>query len=83
MGFIQQVLLINMADLDPYNVNELAIKCKSKMDVYDVILNDCDVYLPPIQFANAEYIRAVISGKILVSLTLFTNTFLACKQKCC
>ena len=31
------------------------------------MLNDCDVYLPPIQFTNAQYIRGVVSGKISVS----------------
>ena len=49
------------------NLNELSIKWKSKKELYDVMLNDCDVLLPPIRYANAAYMRGVISGKVLVS----------------
>ena len=57
----------------PVNVNKLAIKCKSKKELYDVMLNDCDILLPLIQYANAPYMRGVLSGKILVGI--FFNWF--------
>ena len=66
-----------MENLESYNINELAIKCKSKKELYDVMLNDCDVYLPPIQFANAPYMRGVVSGKILVKMLFIVYVLLA------
>ena len=47
------------------------------------MLNDCDVYLPPIQFANVPYMRGVVSGKISVSSFLFMNVLSACEQEWC
>ena len=54
----------------PVNVNELAIKCKSKKELYDVMLNDCEFFLPLIQYANAAYMRGILFGKILVIIFL-------------
>ena len=51
----------------PVNVPEFAKKCKSKKELHDVMLHDWDVYLPPVQYANAAYMRSVASGSILVS----------------
>ena len=33
------------------------------------MLNDCDVLLPPIQYANVAYMRGVVSGKVFLSCT--------------
>ena len=56
-----------MESTELYDINELVIKFKSKKELYYVMINDCDVYLPPIQFANAPNMRGVVSGKIWVS----------------
>ena len=56
-----------MEQLDPLNPGNLALKCKSKKEMYDT-LNDCGVYLPPIEYANASYIRNIMTGKADVRL---------------
>ena len=57
-----------MEQLAPLNLGNLALKCKSKKEMYDVLLNDCGVYLPPIEYANASYIRNIMTGKVDVRL---------------
>ena len=72
-----------MKRVNPANVIELALKCKSKKELYDVMLHDWDFYLPPIQYANAAYMWGVISGSILVSKQYVFLLIIARKQKCC
>ena len=40
-------------------------------------MNDCGVYLPPIEYANASYIRNIMTGKTKVREWLFTNLFIS------
>ena len=56
-----------MERTEEINLRQLALKCHSKKEVYNVLLSDCDVYLPPIQFANSGYIKGVLRGTIKVS----------------
>ena len=72
-----------MESLELYNAYELKIKCKYKKELYDAMLNDCEVYLPPIKFADASYMRGVVSGQILVSSFLLMNVLSACGQEWC
>ena len=55
-----------MEGSNPIDLNRLAIKARSKKELYDVLLSDCGIYMPPIQFANANYVRDVLTGLIKV-----------------
>ena len=48
------------------NFKEFSLKAKSERELYFVLLNDCKIYIPPIQNANAVYIRGVLTGSIKV-----------------
>ena len=48
------------------NLKGLSLKASSKGDLYFVLLNDYKIYMPPIQDANAAYIRGVLTGSIKV-----------------
>ena len=50
----------------PVSLQELAVKCMSKKELYDLLCTSCDVYLPPIQFANASYVRGIVTGELNV-----------------
>ena len=63
------------------NLKELALKCRSKKEVYNVLLFDWDVYLPPIQSANSSYIRGVVRGTVNVSNEAQYYHTLACECK--
>ena len=51
----------------PIDLKELSLKASSKKELYFVLLNDCKVYMPPIQDANASYIWGVLTGVVKVS----------------
>ena len=53
--------------LVPLNLSQLAVKWKSKKELYDVLTNDWGLYLPPIEYANASYIFNIMTGKTRVS----------------
>ena len=52
-----------MEELKQINLKDLSIRCKSKKELYDLLVHDCELYLPPVQYANAQYIRNVVTGK--------------------
>ena len=56
-----------MERTEEINLRQLALKCCSKKEVYNVLLTDYEVYLPPIQFVNSGYIKGVLRGTINVS----------------
>ena len=66
-----------MEEIDPIDLSKLAVKARSKKELYDVLLSDCGIYMPPIQFANADYVRGVVTGLIkvgfIVAIYLFEN----------
>ena len=66
----------------PVNETELAIKYKPNKGLYDVMLYDWDVYLPPILYANAPYMRGVVSGSIIISKQYVFILIIALEQKC-
>ena len=55
-----------MDQSDQINLQELAVKCQSKKELYDVLCNDWDAYLPPLQFANSSYDWGVVTGELKV-----------------
>ena len=57
-----------MEELVQINLENLSIRCKSKKELYDLLTHDCGLYLPPLQHANAQYIRGVVTGKTKVTL---------------
>ena len=44
-------------------VQMCAIKAKSKLEMYRLLLTDGKVYLPPMKQASYNYIRGVLTGK--------------------
>ena len=62
-----------MERLIPLNIKAMALKWRSEKEMDDVFKNDCGVYLPPIEYANASYIWNIITGKTKVKDWLSTN----------
>ena len=61
----------------------MALKWRSKKEMYDVLMNDCGVYLPPIEYANGSNIRNIMTGKTKVRKWLFTTYLLVYKMLWC
>ena len=51
-----------MEDKVPINLKQLAVKWRSKKELYDILTYDWKVHMPPIEDANANYVRGVITG---------------------
>ena len=51
-----------MADFSEITMNELAIKCLSKKEVYNLLCNEGAVYLPPIQDTSRSFIYQILVG---------------------
>ena len=45
-----------------YSVIDLAAKCKSKSELYNVLIRDGGIYLPPKQEATQKYLRSIMNG---------------------
>ena len=56
----------NKVSLD---LSQLSIKWRSKKELYDVLSWDCCIYMPPIQYANSNYVSGVITGTIKVGIS--------------
>ena len=48
-----------------FTVKHLAAKCKSKTELYNLLIRDGKIYLPPKQDATQKYLRELIQGKKL------------------
>ena len=55
-----------MEELKQINLKDLSIKYKSKKELYD-----CELYLPPVQYDNAKYIRIIVTGKTKVRVCIY------------
>ena len=53
----------NMSSID---VREMALTCTTKSEVYKVLTLTGNVYLPPIQQVNSDFIRDILWGEKLV-----------------
>ena len=49
------------------DVREMALKCTTKDKVYKILTTTCEVYLPPIDKINWDFIRDKLSGDKLIS----------------
>ena len=45
------------------HLNDLDVKCKSKTELYNVLLREGNIYLPPKQDATQKYLRELLLGK--------------------
>ena len=70
-----------MGRRETVNLKELTLKCRSNNEVYNILLFDWDLYLPPIQFASSSYIRGVVKRTVNVSDEVQYNNILACECK--
>ena len=52
---------------DIITTSQLGFKCKSKKEVYQLMVAQGKVYMPPIKLSNHEYVAGVIEGNIRVS----------------
>ena len=50
------------------NLKNVAVRWKSKKELYTFLASDCGVYMPPIKDANASDVNGVVSGEIKVFL---------------
>ena len=44
------------------NVNQLSAKMKSKKELYNFLLQDCQAYLPPMDATNVYFLKQVMRG---------------------
>ena len=49
------------------DVREMALKCTTKSEVYKVLTTTGEIYLPPVDQINWDFIRDLLSGDKLVS----------------
>jgi hypothetical protein len=49
------------------NVHELSSKMRSKKELYNFLLQDGSVYLPPITATNVYFLKQLLNGKKDVS----------------
>ncbi len=50
-------------NLSRVNVNELSAKMKSKKELYNFLLQDCQAYLPPMHSTNVYFLKQVMKGE--------------------
>ena len=52
-----------MDSSNQFTINDLAAKCKSKSEFYNLLTTEGGMYLPPIQDATQAYLRGIMMGK--------------------
>jgi hypothetical protein len=57
------------------NVNELSSKMKSKKELYNFLLQDCQAYLPPLASTNVYFLKQVMRGTKDVRARIPNNHF--------
>ena len=48
--------------LQAVNVNQLSAKMKSKKELYNFLLQDCQAYLPPMDSTNVYFLKQIMRG---------------------
>ena len=48
-----------------FTIKYLAVKCKSKTEIYNILIRDGNIYLPPKQDTTQKYLRDLIQVKKL------------------
>ena len=51
-----------MGSNDGFTIVDLASKCKSKKKLYNLLIREDHLYLPPSQDANQKYSRSLMIG---------------------
>ena len=51
-----------MADFCEIAMNELAIKCRSKKEVYNLLCSEGAAYLPPVKDTSHSFISQILAG---------------------
>ena len=49
------------------SVNQLSSKFKSKKELYNFLLQDCQAYLPPLASTNVYFLKQIMNGNKDVS----------------
>ena len=49
-------------NLQAVNVNQLSAKMKSKKELYNFLLQDCQAYLPPMDATNVYFLKQIMRG---------------------
>jgi hypothetical protein len=64
------------------NTKELGVVCQSKNDMYKVLQVTGDIYLPPVEQANYEFIAQLVSGEkeVCVLLAIMFRSVLPMKR---
>ena len=47
-------------NLQPININQLSAKMKSKKELYNFLLQDCQAYLPPMDSTNVYFLKYIM-----------------------
>ena len=74
-------------NLKPVNINQLSAKMKSKKELYNFLLQDCQAYLPPMDATNVYFLNSplrtcsssprhplIVSSTCLMSVTGMVST---------
>ena len=51
-----------MESNDDLTISNLAAKLKSKIEIYDVLIREGNVYLPPKQYSTQKFLREIMLG---------------------
>ena len=54
-----------MDQVENFTVSELAVKCKSKTELYNLLAREGKIYLPPKQDSTQSYLRDIMLGEKL------------------
>ncbi len=49
-------------NLTRMNVNDISAKMKSKKELYNFLLQDCQAYLPPMDGTNVYFLKQIMRG---------------------
>ena len=52
-----------MEELEEVNIQKMAVHCRLKKEVYDILTLRGNVYLPKIQDINSDFISDIIQGR--------------------
>ena len=47
---------------DDFTIADIAVKCRSKTEMYNLLAREGKIYLPPKQDANQNYLRDIMQG---------------------
>jgi hypothetical protein len=50
-------------NLSRVSINELSSKMKSKKELYNFLLQDCQAYLPPMHSTNVYFLKQVMKAE--------------------